>query len=97
MRTCPFQVSMHCVVCVKVVKTFCNMQQLEKMLSVGYMPITEESLTKPTRFAPGLLLTYFVKDPFGIHSETNCKGFCVTLMKATTFRCLSSFQMIASL
>src|ERR1700753_2559930 len=41
----------------------------------------EERPTRPIRSTFGFSLMYFVRVPFGIHSDTNCKGFCVTPMK----------------
>jgi len=57
----------------------------------------EERLTRPIRSMLGFFSTYFVRVPFGIYSDTNCKGFVVTPMKGTTFWCFSLFHMTASL
>jgi len=59
--------------------------------------MTEEGLTNPIRSALGLLLTYLVRVPFGIYSETNCRGSLVTPMKGMMFGCLNLFQITASL
>ena len=55
------------------------------------------ALTRPTRFAPGFLPTYFVRVPFGIHSDTICRGFAVTPMKETIFGCRNLFHIMTSL
>ena len=57
----------------------------------------QERLTRPIRLAPGFLSTNSVRVPFGIHSETICRGFIVTPMKGAMFGCLNLFQMMASL
>ena len=59
--------------------------------------VQEGRLTRPIRSALGFSLTYFVRVPFGIYSETNCRGFVITPMKGTRFGCLSLFHMTASL
>ena len=65
-------------------------------ISQGTIP-TNEVLTRRIRSAPGFLPRYSVSVPFGIHSDTNCKGSWVTPMKGTMFGCLNLFHMIASL
>jgi len=54
-------------------------------------------LTRPILFASGFFTMYFGRVPFGIHSDTICKGSIVTPMKGTTFGCLNLFHMTTSL
>ena len=64
---------------------------------IDQVAIGEERLTRPIRFTLGFSLMYFVRVPFGIHSDTNFKGFCVTPTKGTTLGCFNIFHIIASL
>ena len=64
------------------------------LLVKGY---DKEGLTRPIRFVAGFFAMNSARVPFGIHSETICKGFVVTPMKGTMFGCRNLFQMIASL
>jgi len=65
------------------------------MLSVKCGSRTE--LTKLIRLVPGFFSINSVRVPFGIHSETICKGFVVTPMKGTMLGCLNLFRIVASL
>jgi len=95
-NTYPFQVSVCDVVRVKIVKAFGYVQQLGRiMLSIKYD--YREELTRPIRFAPGFFSTNSTRVPFGIHSETICKGFVITPVKGTMFGWFNLFQMMASL
>ena len=90
-----FQASVCDIVCVKVVKAFGHVQQLERItFSAKYD--YQGRLTRLIRFAPGFFLKNSSKVPFGIHFKTICKGFVVTPMKGTMFGCLSLFHVMAS-
>jgi len=64
---------------------------------VSHVVDAEERLTKPIRSAPGCFLTYSVRVPFGMYSDTNCKCFVETPMNGTMFGCLNLFHKTASL
>ena len=84
------------VVRVKIVETFGDIQNLEKM-TLSVKCDDKKRLTRLIRFLPGFLSMNSIRVSFGIHSETICKGFVVTPMKGTTFGCLSLFHTTASL
>ena len=92
----PSQVSVCDVVCVKIVKAFSYVYQLGRIT----LPVKcncREGLTKLIRLASGFFSTNSIRLPFGIHSETTCKGSVVTPTKGTIFGCLSFFHIAASL
>jgi hypothetical protein len=87
---------MYSVVCVKVVETFGDIQQLGRVkLSAKWD--YRERLTRLIRFVRGFFSTNSTRVPFGIHPETICKGFIVAPTKGTMFECLNLFRMTGSL
>ena len=94
-NTYRIQASVYDVVCVKIVETFSYIQYLDRIM----LPVKcndKKRLTKLIRFASGFLLTNSVRVPFGIHSETICKGSIVTPTKGITFGCFNRFHMTAA-
>ena len=86
---------MYDVIRVKIVETFSYIQYLDRIM----LPVEcndEKRLTKLIRFAPGFFWTNSVRVPFGIHSETICKGSIVTPTKGTIFGCLNRFHITAA-
>ena len=55
MKAYPFQISVHDVICMKIGKALCHIQQLEGNV-VSRVLVAEESLTKPTRLVSGFSL-----------------------------------------
>ena len=86
---------MYDVVRVKIVETFGYIRYLDRIM----LPVKrndEERLTRLIRFAPRSFSTNSVRVPFGIHSETICKGSVVTPTKGTMFGCLNRFHITAA-
>ena len=94
-NTYPVQVPVHDVARVKIAETFGHIQYLYRIM----LPLKcndKKRLTRLIRFAPGSFSTNSVRVPFGIHSETICKGSVVTPTKGTMFGCLNRFHITAA-
>ena len=84
------------MVCVEIFKAFGYVQQLGR-ITLSVKCNYRGGLTKPIRFAPAFCATNSIRVPFGIHSQTTCKGSVVTPTKGTMFGCFSFFHIMASL
>ena len=94
-NTYPIQAPVYDVIRVKIVETFGYIQYLDRVR----LPVkcdAKKRLTRLIRFAPGFFSTNSVRVPFGIHSETICKGSVVTPKKGTMFGCLNRFHIMAA-
>ena len=91
----PIQASVYDAVCVKIVETFSHIQYLER-ITLSVRCDYKKGPTRLIRFALGFFSMNSVRVPFGIHSETICKGSVVTPIKGTMLGCLNRFHITAA-